>query len=488
MFLIMGMTLYTSRVILNALGEEDFGIYNIVGGVVLLFSFLNTAMTSATQRYLNIELGKNDINSMNDIFCKSMTIHIFIAILIIILGETIGLFFLNTQLNIPPERIVAANYVYQFSILTFCLQVIRVPYNATIIAYEKMTFYAYTTIVEVCLKLGIVYALLFYTKDRLILYSLLFFMVILIINIVYKIYCQQKFSTCKYKFFWSYSSYKDLLNFSGWSLFGNMSNVAVQQGINIFINIFFGVLLNAAVGIANQVSNAIYSFVSNFQVAFNPHLVKTYSSGNIKSTRELIYQLSRFSFFLYFIIALPFFICTDFLLEKWLGIVPQYAGIFTRLILIFLLIDCISAPLIITTQAIGNIKKYQLTVGIITLFNLPLSYLALHYNYAVEIVWVIRILINIILFGYRIIYIKDRISISISLFLRDVIVPILYIIILSSLIPGFLYLYYATRMNWFSFIIIGATSVMCSLTFIYYTGLKKLEQEKINNFIKKYSR
>ena len=374
MLLIMAVTLYTSRVVLEVLGVEDFGIYNIVGGVVVLFSFINNAMATATQRFLNFELGRNDIKEVGRVFSMSMTAHISIALLVLLLAETIGLWFLLTQMNIPDGRMNAAVWCYQFSILTTCIQIIRVPYNACIIAYERMSFYAYISILEVILKLLIVFLLSIGGFDKLIFYSILMFLVTVAVCYAYKIVCNRNFNISRYSFFWDKILYKKLMSFSGWSLFGSAANVGAQQGSNILLNIFYGVALNTASGISNQVTHALYSFVSNFQMAFNPSLVKNYATQDYSILEKMILASSKFSFFLFFIVSIPLFLYTDFFLSIWLRDVPAYASEFTRLMILFLALDTLAAPFWITVQASGSIKKYQIVV-----------YLQVHF-YHVEIV------------------------------------------------------------------------------------------------------
>ena len=285
MLLIMAVTLYTSRVVLNVLGVEDFGIYNVVGGIVVMFSFLNGAMATSTQRFLSFSLGKNDQEQVARVFSMSMTTHISIALIVLLLAETFGLWIFYRYLNIPPERMGAAQWVYQLSVLTFCISIIRVPYNAGIIAYERMSFYAYISIVEVCLKLGMVILLQYLGSDKLILYALL---TTGIVTFIYKLYCCKTFSVCRYHYFWDKHLYKELISFSGWSLFGSAANVGVQQGINILLNVFFGVVTNAALGIANQVSSAVSQLV-NFAEIFRRLLILLWLNLML---REIILILS----------------------------------------------------------------------------------------------------------------------------------------------------------------------------------------------------
>lgn len=300
MLLTMTVSLYTSRVVLNTLGVVDFGIYNVVGGVVLMFSFLNSSMSSATQRFLSIELGKQDYLQLKKVFSMSVNIHAIIAIAIFILAETIGLWFLNARLVIPADRIVAANWVYQFSIFAFMLTIMNVPYNATIIAHERMKVYAYVSIIEVFLKLTIVVVLVFSGFDKLKLYSLLVFVVSIIVWIIYKVYCKRNFHETSYIYFWEKSLYKTLINYAGWNLFGNIAGVTFNQGINIMLNLFFGPTINAARSIAYQINSAVSGFVSNFQIAMNPQIVKSYALEDLKYMHQLIFQGAKYSFFFFF--------------------------------------------------------------------------------------------------------------------------------------------------------------------------------------------
>lgn len=324
MIITMLITLYTSRVILNVLGVEDYGVYNIIAGIVVLLAFLQTAMTNASQRYITYELGKGELESVKKVFSMSMTTHITISLLIFFLAETIGLWFINTQLNIPANRMLAANWVYQFSILTFIVNLIRIPYNASIIAYENMSFYAYISIIESILKLLIVYVLCISPSDKLILYAILLCGVAIICTFIYKIYCCKKFLTCNYTYFWDKKLYWQLMRFSGWTMLGGISNVSAQQGGNILLNMYNGVVSNAAFGIANQVSYAVYAFSSNFQIAFNPQITKLHAVGDSLHLNNLVNKASLFSYYLMLLFAVPFMINTEIILKLWLKNVPEY--------------------------------------------------------------------------------------------------------------------------------------------------------------------
>ena len=298
MLLIMGVTLYTTRIVLRILGVEDFGIYNVVGGVITMASFLSASMSSAIQRFLSFELGKNNLIQLQRVFSISINLHLIVAIAIFILAETLGLWFINTQLAIPPERLIAANWVYQFSIFAFIVNIISVPYNAVILAYEKMNIFAYIGIVEVLLKLTAAFALNWFGFDKLALYAIFIFIISLIVRIFYGIYVKRNIQDCTYSFFWDKKLFNTLLNFAGWNLWGNIAFVTYNQGINILLNIFFGPAINAARAIAYQVNSALNSFVANFQLALKPQIIKSYAIGDNSYMHSLIFSGAKYSFFL----------------------------------------------------------------------------------------------------------------------------------------------------------------------------------------------
>lgn len=408
MFVMMITALFTSRIVLDILGAADYGLNNVISGIVLLFSFLNNALISATQRFLNFYLGKKENQRANTVFCMSINTYILLSILVLILGNTIGLWFINTQLNIPTERMYAAQWVYQFTLLQFIIGLLRIPYNATIIAYERMNFYAYISLFEVVAKLLVVYLLYITTFDKLIIYSFLYTLIPFIIMFIYKRYCNQQFEITTYKKKWDKSIFKELFSFSGWSLFGSLANLSAQQGLNILINIFYGVTVNAAAGIANQVSSNIYGFISNFQTAFQPQIIKTYAANEIDRFHKLIFQTSKFSYYMIIILVIPIILTIDGLLNIWLKDVPQYTAVFCRLILIWLSIEAITAPLWMSVQATGKIKNYQILISTLIFLNLPLAYIALKLDLPPYSVWYIRIFVNIIVFITRCIYLKKK--------------------------------------------------------------------------------
>lgn len=378
MLLTIVVGLYTSRVVLNTLGVSDYGIYNVVGGIVAMLAFLNSALTAASQRFISFELGRGDKQKLKTIFCMSVTIHAILAIIIFIIAETIGLWFVNTHLNIEPTRMTAANWVYQCSILTFMLTIISVPYNSCIVAHEHMNAFAYVSILEVILKLLIVYLLLVINYDKLIIYGILVLCVAFIVRLIYGLYCKRHFEECTYHFTFDKTLFKEMFSFAGWSVVGNLGFSFKDQVANVILNIFFGTVVNAARGIALQVNGIISNFSNNFIMALNPQITKQYAAGDIGNSMKLVYAGCRYSFFLLALIAIPVMINLDYVLKLWLGNVPEYTSEFLQLALCAALINSMASPLVTALQATGNIKGFQISICIVMLLELPMAYLILY--------------------------------------------------------------------------------------------------------------
>jgi O-antigen/teichoic acid export membrane protein len=464
------------------LGVVDFGIYNVVGGVVLMFSFLNASMSSATQRFLSFELGKKDYDQFKKVFCMSVNIHLIIAFTILVLAETLGLWFLNTKLVIPIERIEAANWVYQFSILAFMLTIMNVPYNATIIAHERMNVYAYISIVEVVLKLIIVFTLVWLGFDKLKLYAVLVFMVALMIWSIYKIYSKRNFKETHYKFYWDKPLYKTLMSYAGWNLFGNIASVTMGNGINILLNLFFGPTVNAARAIAYQVNSAVTGFVTNFQMALNPQIIKSFAVNHLQYMHQLIFRGAKYSYFLLFAISLPVIMETEIILKLWLKIVPQYTVIFTQLVIVNVLIDCISGTLVTSAQASGKIKLYQATVGGLLLLNLPISYLLIKFGAPPQITVQISIIISVITLFVRLYILQYLVKLSIKSFIANVIYPIISITFFATLVSLLFKVF--IDIGKIQFLLNIAVSFIFSLISIYFIGLNIQEKAYIRLKIK----
>ena len=429
----MGISLFTSRLILQTLGVEDFGIYNLVGGVVVLFSFLNNAMSNSTQRFLNIEIARGLKNNINRVFNISLKIHIIISMMILILSETIGLWFLNHKLNIPTNRMHAAQIVYQMSIITTVINVMRIPFNAIILANERMSFYAFLGIGETILKLVIVYMLLWFSKyDHLIVYSVLLMTVNLLVNIFYRIYCRINFLIeTKWKVVNDKGLFKQMISFSGWSLFGQTAVLGSTQGINMILNIFVGVTVNAALGIANQVNGVIYNFISNMQVAFNPKIIQTHADGHIDEHKNLVLNASKYSTYLFLLFAMPILVYTEVILHLWLGNnLPPYVVSFTQIVIVGSLINSIVGPFWMSANAIGNIRNYQIIISCILLFNLPIAYILLKNNQSPVFVMAIQVFLNFVAFIFRICYVNNKLSFGrkkLTNYFKGFILPFLFV-------------------------------------------------------------
>ena len=484
MFILMGISLYTSRLVLATLGAEDYGIYNIVGSVIVLFGFINNALSGSTRRFINFSLGQGDEGYAQQIFSASLTIHFIICCIIILLGETVGLWFLNTYLNIPDTRMEAANWVYQFSIMATCIGIIGTPFEASIVAYEKMSIYAYISIAEAILKLLIVFLLLNTHFDKLIFYSFLILAVNISITLCKWTYCLKKIRICKIQWSNNHGLLKRIASFSGWSLFGQIAYIGSTTGLNMIINMFYGVLLNAAIGIAQQINSAIYNFVSNFQTAFNPQLVQTYSANNLAEHRILISRASRLSFILIFLIVLPLCININYFLHLWLKDVPQYTESITLLILVFSIFEAIGTPLWMSMQAIGDIKTYQIIISAINLLLLLISIAALKFGADIEIIFSIKLIIGIIIYFFRLVHILPKINYHLSSYVKDVLLPIIAISLFSTTLS--LLVHFNILDENVNFIFTSLTSICVSVMLFYIIGITKHERHVINTIITKY--
>lgn len=488
MLFIMAINLYTSRIVLKILGIEDFGIYNAVGGIVAMFGFLTSAMSISTQRYITYELGRNNIKQLNKIFNTSITIHAVISVIILILAETIGLWFLYNKMTIPTERLNAAFWTYQASIASTIILIMSVPYNATIIAHEKMSAFAYISVLEVALKLSIVYLLLIGNFDKLILYSILIFIVQFIIRIIYGQYCKKNFLETKIHLTKDKSLFKEMLSFASWNLWGNCAGIASTQGVNILLNIFFGPHINAARGIAVQVQSAVNQFASNFQTAINPQITKSYAQGDYNYMHNLIFSSSKFTFYLLLLLTLPLQIETKTILNFWLGTVPDYTEVFLRLILCVTIIDATANPLMISASATGKIKAYQSIVGSILFLIFPLSYLCLKLGANPESVFIIHLLICILAFIVRLFIVRSMIQLSLTEYVKKVILRIIFIAITAT-ISTMGVKFFLNDNTFFNFIILCFSSTIIIIALSYSIGLENNEKKfitcKVKNIIYK---
>lgn len=477
----MAISLYTSRIVLNTLGVEDFGIYNVVGGVVAMFSVISGSLSAAITRFITYELGKGDKKVLENIFSSAVTIQFALGLIILILAEAIGVWFLNSKMTIPANRIYAANWVFQLSILTFIINLISVPYNAAIIAHEKMSAFAYISILEVSAKLLVVYLLLISPIDRLIFYAILMTSVALIIRFVYGYYCKRLFEECTYHFIFDKELLKEMFGFAGWNFIGASSSLLMTQGVNILINIFFGVTFNAARGIANQVDGAVQQFVNNFTTAVNPQITKSFASGDLQYMHKLVCIGSKYSLFLTWFFALPILLETDLILNLWLKNTPEYASIFLRLTLCISLISVISNTLVTSMLATGNIKHYQIIVGGLGMCVFPLSYIAYKFSLPIESAYIIHFFIFIIQLVCRLYLLRNMIKLNIKFFLKNVLIKDLNVILLSLIIP--LSISFLMQDSVYRLVLIIISSTISNIIVIYLCGMTLNERKTIQRYV-----
>lgn len=475
--LIMLVSLYTVRVVLNVLGAEDYGIYNVVAGVVTMFGFLSGAMATASQRYFAFDLGKEDYEHLETTFSVTFQIYILLAAIIVVLAETIGLWFVMNKLVIPPERMAAAIWIYQAAVFSFLLTLIATPYMASIIAHENMNIYAYVSIVEAVLKLGIVFLLQVLDYDKLILYALLLTLVSFVNTGLYIIYCKKNYNECKLRYVKDKALFKELVSYSGWNLFGASIGVIKNQIINILLNIYFGVVVNAARAISHQVNAAVTSLSQNFCTALRPPIVKTYAAGDKDETMKLVFRGCKFTYFLMYVFALPLILEMETVLNLWLETPPGHAVIFTSLALVDAVIDSISYPLMALAQATGKIRFYQSVVGGILMLNFPISWIALKLGAPAYSVMIVAIVVTFTAAVVRLFIIRRLAQFSIKQFLTKSALPCILVSVLSAILP--LVIVLNLEENFLRLCITTCVSVISMLLCVVMVGMSKVERKMV---------
>ena len=482
MLFMMVVSLYTSRVILNALGVEDFGIYNVVGGVVAMFSVISGSLSAAISRFITYELGKGDQSKLNKIFSASVTIQLLLSLIIVVLIESVGVWFLNAKMTIPAERMTAANWVLQFSIVTFVIGLISVPYNAAIIAHEKMSAFAYISILEAVCKLAIAFLIMISPMDKLLFYAILMCVVSLIVRFTYGHYCKKHFTECTYHFHWDKDILKKMFGFAGWNFIGASSAVLRDQGGNIVINLFYGPSVNAARGIASQVNSAVMGFVTNFMTALNPQITKSYASGDREYMMTLVYQGARLSFYMLLLLSLPILVNTHYILVIWLKLVPEHAVLFVQLILIFAMSESISNPLITAMLATGKIRNYQIVVGGLQMLNLPISYICLRLGAMPESVLIVAIVISQCCLAARLYMLRGLIGLSSIMYLKKVYFNVVMVTGVSVILPSLLA--HSMSETFFSFVFLSLIAIVSAASTEFFIGCNKKERAFIVNKVR----
>lgn len=483
MFFIMCITLYTSRVVLNALGIEDYGLYTAVGGFVALFGVISGSLSTAISRFITFELGKGNYIKLKLIFSSSVLIQFLIALLIIVLVETVGVWFLNERMTVPEGQLTAANWVLQFSVITFAVNLISVPYTAVIIAHEKMSAFAYISIFDAVCKLLIAYLISVSLTNRLITYSILLCCLAIITRLIYNIYCQKHFEECKFVLKFDKSITKEIFSFAGWNFIGSCSGLLRDQGINILLNLFCGPAVNAGRGIAMQVSSAINTFTGSFTSALNPQITKQFAKNNYEEWSRLVYRGAKFSCFLLLIPSVPLFFESQTILSLWLSIVPPYTSIFVRLIIVYVFVETISCTLVTLMLATGNIRNYQILVGGCQMLNFPVAYCLLKLEFEPEFTIVGSIVIACICMALRLFMLHRMVRLNIAAFLSHVLVQIIIVALASTIVPIILIEEMSEGINRVCIVIF--TSVIWTASMSFFLGCSSGEQKIIITQINK---
>ena len=488
MLFLMLVTLYTSRVVLSVLGVNDYGIYNVVGGIVAMFSVLSNSLTSAISRFITYELGNGNTERLRKVFSTAVSVQLTLSGIVILIAECIGVWFLNTQMQIPSDRLVAANWVFQFSIATFVINLISVPYNATIVAHEKMSAFAYISILEALGKLSIAFLVTVSPTDRLSFYALLMCLVALAIRLIYGSYCKRHFQEASYKFLLDKTLLKQMFSFAGWNFFGSGAFMLNTQGVNILINIFFGVTTNAARGVATQVETAMRQFINSFMTAINPQIIKSYANGEYDYMYSLICRSAKFSSFLLIFFAVPIVLETPTIFSIWLKEVPEYAVIFLRLSVLVSFVDCSLANSLMTAIfATGDIKRYQITVSCFGIMVFPLSWLFYYLGFDAWVTYLIYFLIYCIILYVRLRLVKNQIFMPTKQYVREVLFRVIPVLILSSVVP--LFITCNMPQGILRLVVVTLVSILVSSVFMYMIGLTGGERQfvfgRIEMFVNK---
>ena len=485
MLFLMFIGLFTSREILAALGVEDYGIYNVVGGFVSMFSLVSSALTSSCTRFINYEMGAGNPQRLRTVFSTTVTIQYCLTIIIAILCETIGLWYVNSKMVLPPERLYAANWCFQLSVISFCLNLIQVPYNAAIVAHEDMKTFAYVSIFEGVAKLGICFLIMYSPFDRLIFYAILLFVISLIIRIVYQVYCRRHYAECKYYFVLDKTFLRQIFSYTGWHLIGNGSAILRNQGVNIVLNLFFGPVLNAAKGVGSQVQHVVTRFAGNFMMALNPQITQSYAKKDYQYMFNLVYRGSRFSFYILFLLGLPILVNANYLVHLWLKEVPNYAVAFAQLGLVDAMVQAMSNTLITAQNATGRVRNYQLVVGGLQMLVFPLAYLVLYLGYSPLAVMWVSVIMDIIMLLARFYMIPLTIKeFKPNDYFKKVVAICLVVAFAASAIP--IIIKFMLPENVWTILLNVMICLLISSVCIYYIGCSMGERRQIVGYIRKF--
>ncbi len=479
----MGVNLFSVRFVLDILGAVDYGLYNVVAGIVTMFSFLSGTMTSATQRYISFELSKDNKDRLKEIFNLSLLSYFGIAFAVLIIAETIGLWFLNTQMVIPSDRVIAVQWVYQASVLSFVISMMGTTFLSEIIAHERMGVFALASIGDIILKLMVIFIIPYIKGDSLIIYAFLISIITLLVQIFYFSYSRLNFNECKFRVTRNWLLLKEMTHFASWNMIGALANIFKLQGVNILLNIFFNPVVNAARAVAMQVNSAINQLAINFYMAIRPQIVKSYASEEFNRLNELVIKGSKLGFYLMMVLSIPLLIETEYILSLWLKEIPPYTVVFCRLMIFNSLIDVFNYPLVNAIQASGKIRRFQIIVSSIILSNLPLSYILYKQGFPAETAMVVSLVLAFIAFIPRIYFSYKQAKISYKLFIKDVLlktIPLFLVVFLISHLTV-----YIDKPSFLRLIITTISSLLLSFISIYVVGLSKAEKIFVLSLIKR---
>lgn len=481
----MLITLWTTRIVLNSLGEEDYGIYNVVGGIVVLFSVISSSLSASISRFITYELGHGNLDKLQSIFKTALRIQYIIGAIILILSETVGLWFLNNEMVIPANRLIAANWVFQFSVFSFVIDLVSVPFNATIIAHERMAVYAYvgifTAIAKLCVSL-----LIIYFPGRLIAYAAMILTINILVRLFYGIYCKRQFDECrKNTNKIRHDLFKEIFGFAGWNFIGATAGILNSQGVNVILNLFFGPIINAARALAIQVSGAATTFANNFMVALNPQITKSYASDEKNDSLRLVFMGSKMGFFLMLFFATPIIIETPVILKWWLNEFPPYTILFVRLVLVKALIEVLSTPLMTLMLANGNIRNYQIIVGGCNLMVLPLAYICLKLEYPPQSVFYVAIVMSLIALFLRLLLLQSMTGLNVLSYTNTVVCRIVFVTLVAFPIPCLFKYIVTIQSDILSVILTCLVSIICCIVAIYIIGLSSIERKTVNGMVKR---
>lgn len=487
MVFVLVLTLYTTRVVLSVLGVEDYGVYNVVCGFVSMFTFLNVSMSNGIQRFYNYELGKNGEQGAVKVYNTSLLIQFIISVVILILTETLGLWYLHNKMIIPESRMLTAEYIFQFSIMSFIFVVMQAPYTAAVMAHEKMNFYAVVSVLDAIIKLIVIFVVPLFCCDKLFVYGLLMGSISIVNFIVYYVYCKIKFREIKFISFFDFTFFRSMVSFSGWNIFGTFAGIMREQGINLILNLFFGPVVNAARGIAYQVNGGLQSFVSNITIPVRPQVVQSYAVGDIDRTMKLTYTISKFSCFFLFLVSLPVILEIDYILSIWIGDnIPNHAAAFIVIVVLQSYLNNLNAAVSGVVHASGKMKRYQLSGCIVNLMSLPVAYFLLLRVNSAELALIVVLFFTFLLQIVALVILKEIVNYRYRDYLNFVIIPIVKVLLIGCIVPIIMHIY--MPLSFFRFLLVTCVSVIISSGVIYMVGCSQTEKLMLRNVFGSFAR